>query len=123
MSDIAELQAAENARCKALMNNDVDGLATMLDEDLSHIHLNGNVDGKDAYLSGVRDRFRFLSVQRDNLQIRVFGDTAVMIGDLIQQTRTLETNTDFDIKAVTTQVWARQNGKWILNTCHNALPA
>lgn len=123
MSDIAELEAAENARCNALMNNDVDGLAMMLADDLAHVHLNGNVDGKDAYLAGVRDRFRFLSVRRDNLQIRVIGDTAVMIGDLIQQTRTLETNTDFDIKAVTTQVWARQNGKWILNTCHNALPA
>ncbi len=121
--DISELKAAEAERCQALMNNDVEGLSAMLAENLAHIHLNGNVDGKNAYLEGVRDRFRFLSVKRDNLNIRVLGDTAVMIGDLIQQTRALTTNEDFDIQAVTTQVWERKNNKWVLNTCHNALPA
>lgn len=120
---LADLKVAEAARCEALMKNDVEGLGHMLSDGLAHVHLHGGVDGKDAYLAGVRDRFRFLSVKRDNLNIRVLGDTAVMIGDLIQQTKALETNSVFDIKAVTTQVWERKDGKWVLNTCHNALPA
>lgn len=123
MLDVARLEAAENARCFALMNNDVERLANMLADDLAHVHLNGIVDDKETYLAGVRDRFRFLSVRRNNLKIRWLGDTAVMIGDLIQQTKSLETNTSFDIKAVTTQVWTWRDDKWILNTCHNALPA
>ncbi|MGH1466383.1 MAG: nuclear transport factor 2 family protein [Cognatishimia sp.] len=120
---IASLRIAEKARCEKLMNNDVDGLAQMLADNLVHVHLNGMMDDKTAYLACVRDRFRFLSVRRENLNIRIQGDVGVMIGELIQRTKTLATKEEFDIKAVTTQVWERKDGIWVLNTCHNALPA
>ncbi|MEM5499977.1 nuclear transport factor 2 family protein [Ahrensia kielensis] len=119
---IDQLRAAETARCEALMRNDVAALTCLLRDDLAHVHLNGTVDSRSDYLAGVRDRFRFLSVNRGALNIRVYGDTAVMIGKLIQRTRNLSELSEHDISAVTTQVWVRDTDGWKLSTCHNAVP-
>ncbi|MBT0958958.1 nuclear transport factor 2 family protein [Alphaproteobacteria bacterium KMM 3653] len=119
---VAQLRAAERARCDVLMRSDVTALGRMLRADLAHVHLNGTVDGRSDYLAGLRDRFRFLSVRRGTLNIRAYGNTAVMIGELIQRTRNLATQSEQDIRAVTTQVWVRETEGWKLSTCHNAVP-
>jgi ketosteroid isomerase-like protein len=114
------LQQAEQKRCEALMAGDIDALAGMLSEDLVHIHLTGQVDGKAEYLAGVRDEYRFGNVQRGPLNIRVWGDTAIMVGLLNQQITVITSGVVRDIRAITTQSWHRIDGRWLQGTCHNA---
>lgn len=115
-----ELAGRESERCAALMAGDIDRLADMLAEDLVHIHLNGQSDGKAAYLDGARTKYRFHRLRRGPLNIRVYGDFAVMTGPLSQMIEVVATGETIDVSATTTQTWVRQDGRWLLNTCHNA---
>ena len=118
--DAQALELLEQRRCTALMAADADGLELLLAEDLVHIHLNGHIDPKLAYLEGVRRKYRFSKLVRGPLTIRFFGEVAVMTGLLTQTVDVLETGDVLDVRAMTTQVWHRHNGTYLLNTCHNA---
>lgn len=123
-SDIAALERLELERGAALMAGDIDKLATLVAEDLVHIHLNGQIDDKATYLGGVRDKYRFHNVVRGPLNIRVYADVAIMVGTLTQQVTVKPTGATLDIKAITTQAWLRTADGWIQTTCHSApLPA
>ncbi|MEY8097191.1 nuclear transport factor 2 family protein [Falsihalocynthiibacter sp. S25ZX9] len=116
----AELEAREMLRCAALMAGDYNGLANLLTDDLVHIHLTGQVDTKEGYLSGFRDKYRFRNIERGPLRIRFFGNTAVMTGRLTQIIDVRDTEQVLDVTAMTTQVWNHDGTRWQLNTCHNA---
>lgn len=117
---ILALEQAERERCAALMDGDTDALATMLTQDLVHIHLTGKIDDKAGYLAGVRGKYQFRNVERGPLNIRIWGDSAVMVGPLKQQIVVIENGAVHDIRAVTTQTWHRIDGRWQQGTCHNA---
>lgn len=116
----SELEQAETKRCAALMAGDAETLAAMLDEGLVHIHLTGRVDDKAGYLAGFRDKYRFREVSRGPLNIRVWGETAVTVGPLTQTLLVRETGQEMAVRAITTQTWQRDGGRWLLTTCHNA---
>ena len=120
MDDREKLEALERQRCAALMAGDAEALAAMLDDDLVHVHLTGRTDGRDGYLAGFRDKYRFRDVARGPLTIRLFGDAAVMTGPLTQSLDVLETGETMAVRAFTTQVWHRSGDTFLLNTCHNA---
>jgi len=117
---ILALEEAERQRCAALMEGGVDALAEMLTEDLVHIHLTGKIDDKAGYLAGVRGKYQFRNIERGPLNIRVWGDSAVMVGPLSQQIVVKENGAVHDIRAVTTQTWHWIDGRWQQGTCHNA---
>jgi len=102
------------------VNGDVAGLEKLLADNLVHIHLNGHVDDKAAYLLGISEKFAFKALSRGALTVRVFGDAAVMTGLLMQTLIVRKSGHLMDIKAMTTQVWNRQGNGYVLNTCHNA---
>ncbi len=114
------LDAMEERRCTALMAGDHDGLAALLTDDLVHIHLTGQIDTKERYLRGFRDKYRFRDIKRGLLTVRLFGKTAVMTGRLTQIIDVIETGQVMDVIAMTTQVWSHDGADWLLNTCHNA---
>lgn len=123
-NDSTDLEQAERRRCAALMTDDSDTLAAMLADDLVHVHLNGSVDGKAAYLAGVREKYGFADVERGPLNVRIYGDVGVITGTLTQKIRLKATGEIIPIRAFTTQTWLRSGDGWLLNTCHNAaLPA
>ncbi|MFT4149788.1 MAG: nuclear transport factor 2 family protein [Paracoccaceae bacterium] len=117
---IPAIEEAERQRCAALMDGRTDALADMLTNDLVHIHLTGQIDDKDGYLAGVRGKYQFRDVRRGPLNIRVWGDSAVVVGPLSQQIVVKETGAVHDIRAVTTQTWHRVGDRWLQGTCHNA---
>jgi Domain of unknown function (DUF4440) len=120
ISDIDALCAEEARRCELLVSGASDVLERMLAGDLVHIHLNGQVDDKAGYMAGVREKYRFADVRRGPLNVRVWGDTAVMIGPLSQRITVRETGKEIEVGAITTQTWQRSNDRWLLTTCHNA---
>ena len=111
-----EILKLENSRCAALMSGDVDALGELLAEDLVHVHGNGQIDGKADYLSGVKSKYKFYRVERGHLNLRTYGDLAVVVGPLSQTVSVNGVNKE--ISAVVTQTWVRRDGQWKQSTCH-----
>ena len=101
---INAILAREEQRCQAISNQRWEELATMLTDDLTHIHMPGRQEDKATYMAGVRNNPR--TVTRKDLQVRVYADTAVMTGEM---TNTRDGRVDH---ARVTQVWVRKGGEW-----------
>jgi ketosteroid isomerase-like protein len=121
MSDQDDLLALETARCAAIASGDVAVLNDMLRDDYLHVYGGGLSSGKEAWIEHISDVPRV--PERLNMQVRVYGDTAVLTGNLINRIRP---NADAkpadaigkrvpikeDVQAFATQVAIRTDGKW-----------
>ena len=85
------VRAAEQRRCELLVAGAADELEWMLADDLVHIHLNGRADDKAGYMSSFREKYRFADVRRGPLNVRIWNNTAVMVGPLSQKITIRET--------------------------------
>ena len=101
---VKAILAREEQRCQAISNQRWDELATMLTDDLTHVHMPGRQDDKGTYLAGVKNNPR--TVTRKDLMVRVYGDTAIMTGAMTNSRDGREDH------ACVTQVWVRKNGEW-----------
>lgn len=115
-----EIMRLEKDRCAALRAGDVKALGTLMAEDLVHIHGNGHIDDKTAYLEGVKAKYIFHRLERGDLNIRIYGDLAVVVGTLNQTVSVRGIDKLNEISALTTQTWVRGHAGWKQNTCHNA---
>ena len=109
-----------------MVAGDISRLSEMVADDLVHVHASGRVEDKAAYLEGVRSRFRFLSVRRPRLDVRVFGDTAIVTGPLELLLTLMATGQELTMNAYATQVWVRREHRWRLASFHAsnvAMPA
>ena len=113
-----QIEAVERQRCAALTAGDADALAALMADDLVHIHGNGHMDDKAAYIDGFRNRFRFHRVERGALKIRVEGDVAIVNGPLTQAVSVNGVDKINEITAVVTQSWVRGADGWKQSTCH-----
>ncbi|WP_373886260.1 nuclear transport factor 2 family protein [Sphingobium sp. CFD-2] len=78
------IRELENRRIAALVSTDLAALNNLLADDLVHVHGNGKIDDKEEYLQGVASKYRYHSIQRGDLNIRVFGNVAIVVGRLSQ---------------------------------------
>jgi ketosteroid isomerase-like protein len=76
-----EVIEAEALRCQAIADGDMRALAALLSDDYLHVHGDGRIGGKADYIAGV-ERAPRVPV-RSNLVVRLFGDVAVLTGDLL----------------------------------------
>ncbi len=106
-ADEDDLRALDALRCAAISDGDLEVLATLLADDLRHVHVTGAVQDKDAYLAALERRPR--RAQRGELTVRVEGDVAVMSG--IQCNTRPGHETD---RLQVLQVWQRRNTRWQL---------
>lgn len=107
-----EILRLENERCRALVQRDLQTLAALMDDALVHVHATGKVDDKEQYLEMVAKHIDFLSVERSDMRVRVFGDTAIASGRLEQAIVLRESGEERLMKAYTTQVWLRGEDGW-----------
>lgn len=115
---IAEIKRLEAARCRALAANDFAALDALLADDLVHIHTTGMVETKAQYLAGAQNRIQFLSAERGELNVRVYGDVAVATGPLDQAIRMRATGQERRLESITTQVWRKTGGRWLICSFH-----
>lgn len=104
------LIAAELERCRAVSEEDWEALDALLDDSLTHTHMNGRVDDKDALLANLRSRPR--TVTRGPLEVRIFGDAAVMTGP-----QYLDLGAG-KVENQATETWIRRGDRWILVAFH-----
>jgi hypothetical protein len=108
----------ENARIEALTSGDVEAVGMLMAEDLVHIHGNGHMDDRSAYLDGVANKFKFHRIERSGLKIRVY-DNAVVVNGAISQTVSVNGVDKINqLEGVATQTWMRSDDGWKQSTCH-----
>jgi uncharacterized protein (TIGR02246 family) len=119
--DEMEVRQLEARRQAALVALDMEALADMFAEDMIHVHTNGMVHDKAAILSHIRSRAQFVAVERRNLVVRVYGDIALLTGDLINSLRIAGEEEPRIMKAFATQVMRRTDGVWRFVSFHACL--
>ncbi|BAI96209.1 hypothetical protein Sj15T_05310 [Sphingobium sp. TA15] len=112
------IRALENRRIAALVSADLAVLDSLLADDLVHVHGTGKIDDKEEYLRGVAGKYKFHAIQRGDLNIRVFGDLAIVTGRLSQTVSLQGNDRLIDVDAIVTQTWIRDKDDWKQNTCH-----
>jgi hypothetical protein len=119
----AEVIARENDRIAGLTKPDPALLRSVLADDLSYVHTNGLHDGKEDIIRSVETRLRYLSVTRDHLQVRFYGDLAVMTGGLHLAVKAESRTEPIVLDAYATQLWIDTPEGWKLAASHaNAMP-
>ena len=106
----AELTRLEDERCRAFQDLDEPAMSALLSSDYTHVHMNGHMEDKQAFLAMLPKRQR--SIAREGLQIRVHGDAAIMTGRMLTTRQTASGAETMDTFA--TQTWIKQDDAWKL---------
>jgi len=106
------IRRLEDARGRALLAADWDTLERLIAEDLVHIHANGTIEDRSSYFAGLRNKLEFLLFERETLEVRGQCDLAVATGILKQTIRDKGSNSLFELRLATTQVWWRGAIGW-----------
>jgi ketosteroid isomerase-like protein len=105
------VKAAELERFAAAEKNDLDALGKLLSDDLTYTHSTGVLETKAVFLEHLKSgKLQFKKIEPADLQVRVFGATAVING-----TAKLAVVSDGQAKDVNirfTDVWVSNAGKW-----------
>ena len=74
-----EIIALENRRIEAMIKQDTQALSEILADDLSYTHSTARVETKAEFISSLTSgRTKYQSIQRDDVKVRQYGDTAVV---------------------------------------------
>ena len=117
----AEVAAAEARRCQAIADDDYATIAELLADEVHYRHSNGWADNKESFLASLQRRRR--TCERGPLDVRLYGDTAVVLGSyhIVSSTRDGDASKDRHIHADGLQVWVRRDGRWQL-VAHQGIP-
>jgi len=138
----AELRAVMAERLKASLEGDSGKVASLLADEYLQTDISGHVQDKSVwfkeYFNPLAEliragKFRWEVYDQKELQFRIYGDSAVVVGVLdakgsgarwVPQSHTWETdpNASFSGTLRFTHVYVKRNGKWLLAALHNAVP-
>lgn len=105
------VKAAELRRFEVMTAKDYKALATLLADDLVYTHSSASVDSKASYLESLTSgRVTYKTIVPRDLQVRVYGDTAIINGVAAM---TVDANGEALVNTLRfTDVWAKRNGTW-----------
>ena len=76
-----DVLASQDARFRAMIEEDLATLDGLLADDLHYSHTKGNVESKAQFLSTIDSkRIDYLAAKRRDVEVRLFGNTAVVTG-------------------------------------------
>jgi ketosteroid isomerase-like protein len=110
--DAAQLRDLEAQRCAAMVAGDLARLRELLHEDLIHVHAKGQADNYESYFATGGFRVEYTRLDRADLVVRVFGDTALMTGRQILEATRKSNGERVRIDSQVMQVWLRQGAAW-----------
>lgn len=103
----------EQERCAAMMAGDRERLKQLLHPDLIHVHAKGQVDTFESYFESGGFKVDYTKVERfDDLQVRVFGDAALMTGRQLLMAIRKTSGEHVRIDSQVIQVWLREGTSW-----------
>lgn len=137
----AELLATMDERRKASLEGDTEKIASSLADEYLQTDISGYVQDKTAWLNEYfkplaelikAGKFRWEVYERKDVQLHVFGDSAIVIGRLElkgsgarptpQHTWVADPDASFSGTLSFTHVYIKRNDKWLLAALHNAVP-
>lgn len=138
----SQIRAVMAQGLAASLAGDSDKMASLMAEEYLQTDISGHVQDKSTwfkeYFNPVAEliragKFRWEVYDRKDVQFRIYGDSAVVIGTLeakgsgarwVPQTHTwaADPSASFGGTLRFTQVYIKQNGKWLLAALHNAVP-
>jgi uncharacterized protein (TIGR02246 family) len=105
------VRAVDAARIQATVSNDMQALDNLLGDDLTYTHSSGVMESKAQVLDKLRSGVtRYHTITPSDVQVRVYGDTAVMTGRAAINV-TVDGKTS-DLLLRFTSVYAHRDGKW-----------
>jgi len=114
MADADDIISIELDRCSAISDGNLDALAELLDEDLTHTHTTGRTQDRATYLAGLEGKPRETR-RTDDLRVQIYGDTAVMTGTLLNSFPASEPGgAPRQVELHALQVWVRASPGWKL---------
>jgi ketosteroid isomerase-like protein len=137
----SQLRAAMAERRRGSLEGDTDKIASSLADEYLQTDISGYVQDKTAWLNEYFEplaelikagKFRWEVFEQKDVQIRMYGDCAVVIGKLEakgsgarptpQHTWVADPKASFNSTLSFTHVYLKRNGKWLLAALHNAVP-
>jgi uncharacterized protein (TIGR02246 family) len=98
-------------RFEAQMKNDLETLTSLLADDLVYVHSSTKVDGKTAFLDSLRTgKTKYESIEPTDVQVRVYGNTAIVNGTAKLTVATDGKSNSFSLRY--TDVWVMRDNKW-----------
>ena len=108
MDEIIEL---ESQRIAAMIGGDEATLDAVLADDLIYTHSTARVETKAEFIGNVASgRTRYVSFERDDVNIRDYGDTAIVTGHAKLHVSTGDRDHEFQVRFL--DVYCRLNGNW-----------
>lgn len=102
-----EIIALENRRIEAMTKGDVAALEEILADDLLYTHTTARIDTKASFIDAVSTgRSNYKSIERKDVKVRDFGDTAVVTG----QAKFHVGNNKFEARYI--DVYAKRGDAW-----------
>jgi ketosteroid isomerase-like protein len=109
---IDKIVELDEERRAALIAEDFAVLDRLLADDLVHIHAAGDADTKQQYFKLIAEFCAFLAIERGPMNVRFYGDTAVVTGPMTHTVRIKPTGAVRTMAAFGTQVWAPHGDSW-----------
>jgi ketosteroid isomerase-like protein len=105
------VKAADTARFTAQTTNDFGALGRLLGDDLVYTHSSAAVDGKASFIDSMRSgTVKYESIEPREVQVRVYGTTAVVTG--AGRFRVTARGQALDNQLRYTDVWVLRDGRW-----------
>jgi ketosteroid isomerase-like protein len=105
------VRAAELKRFEAAQKNDLDALGKLLADDLTYTHATGVLETKAVFLDSLKSgKLQFKKIEPADLQVRVFGTSAVINGTA--KISVVSEGQPKDVHIRFTDVWTNHAGNW-----------
>jgi uncharacterized protein (TIGR02246 family) len=137
----AELRAVMDERRKASVAGDTEMIANLMADDYIQTDIAGYVQNKATWLNEYFEplaeliragRFHWEAFDEKDIQIRMYGDTAVVMGTVElkgsggrptpQHSWVADPDAHPSMKLRFTRVYVKREGQWLLAALHNAVP-
>ena len=108
-----DVRQAERDRFTAMTKADTGALDKLLAPELSYTHSNAQVQDKAGFVGDIKSgAIKYLSIEPNDMNVRVFGNAAVVTGGAAVQV--IQSGNDLSIKIRYTATHINRNGSWQL---------
>ena len=104
---VKEVLKVEAERVRAICEQDWPALEAVLADDLSYVHMPGNLEDKATFLAGYKNRPR--KTERHDLKVRIYGDSTAVVTGIMMNTRP---DGGTPSRAMVTQTWVKDGAGW-----------